>query len=183
MEETIKKNLFVLTRDLVQDYHWICRPTDLDENVLQAKVEETYLKLNRKGIFTSKWYETQLGGDNNQIVFRVVVDGRKDMFGRLIRRYEGSSFSDITCQNISILENCLQEMQKKTNNYGYGDFLPTEKNIACERKKVENCTVEIEDDKIVIKSDILDQFLKEHTYEELLAFLQVDPNSIDREER
>lgn len=180
MEETINKNLFVLTRDLVKDYHWVCKPTDFDEKVLQAKLEETFSKLNKRGCFTSEWYRTQLEGNNNQIVFRIVVDGRKDMYGRLIRRYEGSLFPNITRQDISILENCLREMQEKTNNYGYGNFSSTEENIEYKRKKVENCTVEIEDHKIIIKSDILVSFLKEHTYEDLLALLQVDSNNIDK---
>ena len=186
MEEIIKKNIFVLTRDLVKDYYWVCKPTDFNEKLLLEKFEDAkYCCLSKMGIFTSKWYKTQLEGNNNQIVFRIVVDGRKDQHSRLIERYEGSSFSDITPQNISILENCLREIQEKTNNYGYGyrDFLQTEKKVACERKKVENCTVEIEDGKIVIKSNILAQFLKGHTYEDLLAHLQIDSNNIDRKDR
>lgn len=183
IKEIIKKNAFVMTRGLTKDYHWVCRPNDFDENLLQAKMEEAFLKLSRGGTFTSEWYKTQLEGNDAPIVFRIVVDGRKDQYSRLIKRYEGSSFSDITPQNISILENCLQEIQEETNNYGYGYFLQTEKNMANKRKKVENCTVEIEDGKIVIKSDILDQFLKGHTYEDLLTLLQVNPNNIDKGER
>lgn len=90
MEERIKENLFVMTRNLTKDYHWVCKPSNINISALQSKIDNFYSKLNRTEIFTSEWYHTKLTDSNFEILFRIVVDGRKDMYGRLIRRYEGA---------------------------------------------------------------------------------------------
>lgn len=185
MEEIIKKNLFVYTRDKYKDYNWVCKPSNLnaeDAGNLMGTMEETFFKTKKSGNFIGEWYHFKLKKDDYEIVFRIVIDGRTDSVGRLIRRYEGSIIPTITDHTISILERCLLEKQKETNNYNYGfrDSLQTEKNTSfTEKGQSENCTIEMKSDAIIIKSDILDRFLQEHTYEDLFALLQVESNNIE----
>ncbi len=75
---------------------------------------------------------------------------------------------------ITTLEKYLLEIQKETNNYGYGfeDSLLLENSDLNERKRLaENCTIELKNEKIIIKSDILMQFLQNRTYDDLLTIL------------
>lgn len=184
MEEKIKRNIFVYTRDKYKDYDYICRPTDYNVNMnkLINYIEQEQYRLEKEGNFTSKWYNKQLGESNNQIVFRIVSDGRVDMYGRPIKRYEGAILPNITCENISILEKCLQEVQENTNNYGYGEFSLT-KNITNRDEKFENCRIEIKDNKIIIKSKILGDILEKYGYKYLIEHLEIDSNNINKDER
>ncbi len=182
MEDVLRENIFVMTRDLVKDYHWLCKPPYLEEKVLLSKIEEVFFKLSLKNhIFTSGWYRIKFK-DDYEIIFRIVVDGRTDMYGRLIRRYEGAAIKRMNLNVIVTLEKYLSEIQKETNNFGYGfrDSLQTEKsNSGNEKELRENCTIELKNDKIVIKSNILIQFLQNHTYEELLTILQIESNNLN----
>lgn len=126
MEENIRNNIFVMTRDLVKDYHWVCKPNFLNASSLENTIANLYGKLQNNGIFTSQWYQCVLD-NKHRIVFRIVVDGRKDAYGRFIRRYEGSSYSEVTLESLKILEKCLQELQEKTGNYGLNNFSSQER--------------------------------------------------------
>ena len=117
-----------MTRNLVKDYHWICKPSYLKEDALLSKMEETFFLVSKAEIFTSEWCAIRLKKINYLIVFRMVIDGRKDNYGRMIRRYEGSILPFVTDETIYLLENCLREVQEKTNNYGFGNFSNTVSN-------------------------------------------------------
>lgn len=128
MENVLKENIFVMTRNKLKDYHWLCKPTYLEERILLPKMEQVFSQLSRKSkIFTSEWYSLKFG-DNYEIIFRVVVDGRTDDYGRLIRRYEGAFVASMDPNVVATLEKYLLEIQNETNNYGYGfkDSLQTE---------------------------------------------------------
>lgn len=126
MEKSIKNNIFVMTRDLTQDYHWICKPNFLNASSLETTIANLYGKLHNNGIFTSQWYQCVLDNKYN-IVFRIVVDGRKDSYDRLIRRYEGTAYSKVTLESLRVLEECLQELQEKTGNYGLNNYSSQER--------------------------------------------------------
>lgn len=79
----------------------------------------------------------------------------------------------------------MLELQNETNNYNYGfqeksdaakDIFNNNKHKLTE----ENCIVTKKNEKLVIHSDILCNFLKEHTYYDLLAILQIEPNNKEK---
>lgn len=145
-------------------------------------MNEIFNKLHRTGTFTTEWYHIKLNGNSGNIIFRIVVDGRTDMYGRLIRRYEGSIVDSMGPDVISILEKCLLEVQNETNNYNYGftNSIKQENDaLENEKKSIENCQIELTGNKIIIKSDILVRFLQEHSYADLLKILTIESNDLE----
>lgn len=119
MFDNIRENIFVMTRDLMEDYRWFCKPSScVNVDNLIPEMEKIFMGLRNDSTFTSQWYCINL--KDNKIVFRIVVDGRKDICGRLIRRYEGSIIKDNNPNEMLKLEKYLLEKQKETNNYNYG---------------------------------------------------------------
>lgn len=116
----IKNNIFIMTRDLITDYHWVRKPTGINDSQLISLMERTFNRMHNSGCFTSEWFQTHLTGCNMTILFRIVVDGRTDEFGRLIRRYEVFITPVLNSEIMLMLEASLKELQDETNNFGYG---------------------------------------------------------------
>lgn len=173
MENEIKNNIFVFTRDLLRDYYWVCKPSTISEKSLKSAMEQRYASLKKNSkIFTSEWYRLNSNEDN--IVFRIVVDGRKDEFGRLIKRYEGSIVHTITEESLTQIERSLLEKQYETNNYNYG--FPNQTTSV----ESEICQIDMTNEQVVIKSHLLRKYLEEHSYDELLSVLKIEDNDLEQ---
>lgn len=126
MKDEIKRICFVYTRQLTKDYDFYYRPQNINQKSqynLIAAIEEQYQTLGfykkTQEVFNSGWYKLPFE-DNKIIIFRIVKDGRRDLCNRLIRRYEGALVTNINQETIKLVEECLEEIQADTNNYGYG---------------------------------------------------------------
>lgn len=178
MADVLREDIFVMTRNKFKDYHWVYKPSYLKESMFLSKMEQVFSQLSRKNkIFISDWYSIKFN-NNYEIIFRIVVDGRKDCEGRLIRRYEGATIKGMNSGVVPTLEKYLLEIQKETNNYGYG----FEDSFQLEHRVLENekelAEIELKDGKMIIKSNILLQFFQNHTYEDLLVNLQIEANNL-----
>lgn len=176
MIEMVQDNLFVFTRDLIEDYRWLYKPRMISAdylNIIINKMEQVYcdeIKKTRDN-FISQWYQMNIN-DNYGLLFRVVVDGRKDVNSRLIRRFEGSIVPKIEIKNniadiLVSLEESLKELQRKSNNYNYG-FIDTLQNQNPNSQPItdnmifnEECQIIIKNDgKVEIQSDTLNSFIQ-----------------------
>jgi len=180
LEEQFKKNVFVMTRDQVKDYYWITSPMMIDKKSLLTKMNDLFIQLHKNGIFTSEWYRSSLNGQ--KFVFRVVIDGRLDSYGRLIRRYEGMVLDNEISVSIADLENYLAKLQVETDNYNYGKIDEDTLRIPAEEieEATEECLLELKDGKITLRSNLITQFLQNHSLDDLLDILAIEPNDPEK---
>lgn len=118
----MENNIFVFTRNVSHDYAWFLKPdniTDITLNVLLKKMEQIYRTENNQSPVTrSGWFRYKID-DSVYALFRLIVDGRMDNFGRKIRRYEGGLFPNSIDPKSVIpdLNNTLLSLEAESNNY------------------------------------------------------------------
>lgn len=183
MKQIIKNNIFVFTRSLTKDYAFVCKPNILNsEELMQLYKDHVYdlhsardTKYYQHKNIINDWFYAELGKSKQRVVFRVVFDGRKDQYSRSIYRLEGSIMPIISEESIIYLEGCLQEKQRETNNYDYGYKTGAFVEDLKEMEQKESAEIESRDGKFIIKSNVLLDYLKEHTYNDLLSCIQIEP--------